>query len=67
MNALAIYALAACDIFTAFVQGFYWRLPENNLVFILFGLAFLVLCDVSPIYISFLELLFSLIAFLVLT
>ncbi|WOH01552.1 hypothetical protein DCAR_0520936 [Daucus carota subsp. sativus] len=32
MNALTIYALAACDILTAFVQGFYWRLPENNLV-----------------------------------
>ncbi|KAL8149125.1 hypothetical protein AgCh_006216 [Apium graveolens] len=31
MNALAIYALAACDIFTVVVQGFYWRLPENNL------------------------------------
>lgn len=35
MNALAIYALAACDIFTAVVQGFYWRLPENNLISVL--------------------------------
>lgn len=32
MNALIIYALAACDIFPAAVQGFYWRSPENNLV-----------------------------------
>ncbi|XP_017249492.1 uncharacterized protein LOC108220276 isoform X1 [Daucus carota subsp. sativus] len=35
MNALTIYALAACDILTAFVQGFYWRLPENNLISVL--------------------------------
>ncbi|XP_074368402.1 uncharacterized protein LOC141708596 isoform X1 [Apium graveolens] len=35
MNALAIYALAACDIFTVVVQGFYWRLPENNLISVL--------------------------------
>ncbi|GAB4841065.1 hypothetical protein Ancab_021810 [Ancistrocladus abbreviatus] len=32
MNALIIYALAACDIFAAFLQGFYLRSPENNLV-----------------------------------
>ncbi|XP_019453430.1 PREDICTED: heparan-alpha-glucosaminide N-acetyltransferase-like isoform X2 [Lupinus angustifolius] len=32
MNALIVYALAACDIFTAVIQGFYWRSPENNLV-----------------------------------
>ncbi|MBA0717893.1 hypothetical protein Golax_005669, partial [Gossypium laxum] len=32
MNALIIYALAACDIFPAAVQGFYWRSPENNLL-----------------------------------
>ncbi|KAK8497553.1 hypothetical protein V6N11_059672 [Hibiscus sabdariffa] len=32
MNALIIYALAACDIFPAAVQGFYWHSPENNLV-----------------------------------
>lgn len=32
MNALIIYALAACEIFPAVVQGFYWRSPENNLV-----------------------------------
>lgn len=59
MNALAIYALAAWDIFTAVVQGFYWRLPENNLVvFLLLGLlVFLVLCDIWAIYISFLEFL----------
>ncbi|KAL8143013.1 hypothetical protein V2J09_016045 [Rumex salicifolius] len=32
MNALIIYALAACDIFAVLVQGFYWRSPENNLI-----------------------------------
>ncbi|XWS31786.1 hypothetical protein CRYUN_Cryun23aG0106000 [Craigia yunnanensis] len=32
MNALIIYSLAACDIFPAAVQGFYWHSPENNLV-----------------------------------
>ncbi|XP_050203934.1 uncharacterized protein LOC126653968 isoform X2 [Mercurialis annua] len=32
MNALIIYALAACDIFPAALQGFYWRSPDNNLV-----------------------------------
>ncbi|XP_047337058.1 heparan-alpha-glucosaminide N-acetyltransferase-like [Impatiens glandulifera] len=32
MNALIIYALAACEIFPAAVQGFYWHSPENNLV-----------------------------------
>ncbi|XVF32854.1 hypothetical protein REPUB_Repub17cG0118500 [Reevesia pubescens] len=32
MNALIIYALAACDIFPAAVQGLYWHSPENNLV-----------------------------------
>lgn len=32
MNALIIYGLAACEIFPAVVQGFYWRSPENNLV-----------------------------------
>ncbi|GER44341.1 hypothetical protein STAS_21238, partial [Striga asiatica] len=31
MNALIVYALAACDIFPAALQGFYWRSPENNL------------------------------------
>ncbi|MCH95859.1 heparaN-alpha-glucosaminide N-acetyltransferase-like, partial [Trifolium medium] len=31
MNALIVYALAACDIFPAIIQGFYWRSPENNL------------------------------------
>ncbi|KAK6120156.1 hypothetical protein DH2020_046062 [Rehmannia glutinosa] len=34
MNALIVYALAACDIFPAALQGFYWRSPENNLVII---------------------------------
>ncbi|KAH6766483.1 heparan-alpha-glucosaminide N-acetyltransferase-like protein [Perilla frutescens var. hirtella] len=34
MNALIVYALAACDIFPAAVQGFYWRSPENNLVIV---------------------------------
>ncbi|KHN08657.1 hypothetical protein glysoja_024566 [Glycine soja] len=32
MNALVVYALAACDIFPAVIQGFYWHSPENNLV-----------------------------------
>ncbi|XP_062083425.1 uncharacterized protein LOC133789651 isoform X2 [Humulus lupulus] len=32
MNALIIYALAACELFPAAVQGFYWQSPENNLV-----------------------------------
>jgi hypothetical protein len=36
MNALIVYALAACDIFPAIIQGFYWRSPENNLVMFLF-------------------------------
>ncbi|THG19043.1 hypothetical protein TEA_008394 [Camellia sinensis var. sinensis] len=31
MNALIIYALGACDLFPAALQGFYWRSPENNL------------------------------------
>ncbi|CAH9085637.1 unnamed protein product [Cuscuta epithymum] len=32
MNALMIYALAACDLFPAALQGLYWRSPKNNLV-----------------------------------
>lgn len=32
MNALIIYALGACDLFPAALQGLYWRSPENNLV-----------------------------------
>ncbi|XP_057995184.1 uncharacterized protein LOC131168882 isoform X1 [Hevea brasiliensis] len=32
MNALIIYALAACELFPAALQGFYWHSPENNLV-----------------------------------
>ncbi|ERN16800.1 hypothetical protein AMTRI_Chr02g221500 [Amborella trichopoda] len=32
MNALIVYALAACDLFPAAIQGFYWRSPANNLV-----------------------------------
>ncbi|XP_009622588.1 uncharacterized protein [Nicotiana tomentosiformis] len=32
MNALILYALAACDLFPAALQGFYWYSPENNLV-----------------------------------
>lgn len=32
MNALVVYALAACELFPAAVQGFYWQTPENNLV-----------------------------------
>ncbi|KAG2697579.1 hypothetical protein I3843_07G112500 [Carya illinoinensis] len=32
MNALIVYAVAACDLFPAALQGFYWRSPKNNLV-----------------------------------
>ncbi|KAL3336458.1 hypothetical protein AABB24_032283 [Solanum stoloniferum] len=32
MNALILYALAACDLFSGALQGFYWYSPENNLV-----------------------------------
>ncbi|KAK1317947.1 hypothetical protein QJS10_CPA05g00289 [Acorus calamus] len=32
MNALIVYALAACELFPAAIQGFYWRSPENNLI-----------------------------------
>ncbi|XP_042518189.1 heparan-alpha-glucosaminide N-acetyltransferase-like isoform X1 [Macadamia integrifolia] len=32
MNAFIVYALAACELFPAAIQGFYWRSPENNLV-----------------------------------
>ncbi|XP_021889207.1 uncharacterized protein LOC110808136 [Carica papaya] len=32
VNALIVYALAACEIFPAVVQGFYWRSPKNNMV-----------------------------------
>ncbi|KAJ8443994.1 hypothetical protein Cgig2_020840 [Carnegiea gigantea] len=32
MNALILYALAACEIFPAALQGFYWGSPHNNLV-----------------------------------
>uniref|UniRef100_A0A6N2M913 Heparan-alpha-glucosaminide N-acetyltransferase catalytic domain-containing protein n=1 Tax=Salix viminalis TaxID=40686 RepID=A0A6N2M913_SALVM len=32
MNALIIYALAACDLFPAAIQGFYLGSPENNMV-----------------------------------
>ncbi|GAB2234458.1 hypothetical protein Drorol1_Dr00003712 [Drosera rotundifolia] len=32
MNALIIYALAACHIFSALLQGFYKQSPQNNLV-----------------------------------
>lgn len=38
VNALIVYALAACEIFPAVVQGFYWRSPKNNMVtFLLFS------------------------------
>ncbi|KAK4767112.1 hypothetical protein SAY86_014862 [Trapa natans] len=33
MNALVIFALAACELFPAALQGLYWRSPENNLVY----------------------------------
>ena len=32
MNALIIYALAACDLFPAAIQGLYLGSPENNMV-----------------------------------
>ncbi|WOL15813.1 hypothetical protein Cni_G24594 [Canna indica] len=32
MNALIVYVLAAAELFPAFVHGFYWCSPENNLV-----------------------------------
>lgn len=32
LNALLIYALAACDLFAAAMQGFYWKSPQNNVV-----------------------------------
>ena len=32
MNALIVYALAACDLFPAAVKGFYLHSLENNLV-----------------------------------
>lgn len=32
LNALLIYALAACDLFAAAIQGFYWKSPQNNVV-----------------------------------
>ena len=32
MNTLTLYALAACEIFPAAMQGFCWRSPKNNLV-----------------------------------
>ncbi|KAK8967531.1 hypothetical protein KSP40_PGU006401 [Platanthera guangdongensis] len=32
MNALLVYVLAACELFPAALQGFYWRSPSNNLV-----------------------------------
>ncbi|KAJ0581779.1 hypothetical protein HanHA300_Chr04g0145021 [Helianthus annuus] len=32
LNALIVYALAACDIFPAALQGVYWRSPDNNLI-----------------------------------
>lgn len=38
MNALILYAMAACDLFSGAVQGFYWYSPENNLVIIFFPL-----------------------------
>ena len=32
LNALLIYALAACDVFAAAIQGFHWRSAQNNVV-----------------------------------
>ncbi|OAY67520.1 Heparan-alpha-glucosaminide N-acetyltransferase [Ananas comosus] len=32
MNALIVFVLAACGLFTIFLQGFYWRSPKYNLV-----------------------------------
>ena len=36
-HALMIYILAACNILPVLLQGFYWRRPENNIVFSLFS------------------------------
>jgi len=38
LNALLIYALAACDLFAAAIQGFYWKSPQNNVVVTFMGL-----------------------------
>ncbi|EFJ36540.1 hypothetical protein SELMODRAFT_404643 [Selaginella moellendorffii] len=32
MNSLIIYTLAATDVLVVFVQGFYWKQPQKNLV-----------------------------------
>lgn len=32
MNALLIFVLAAVEVFPAFIKGFYWSSPHNNLV-----------------------------------
>ncbi|KAL6350137.1 hypothetical protein AAG906_004075 [Vitis piasezkii] len=37
MHALMIYILAACNILPVFLQGFYWRRPQNN-IFRLIGI-----------------------------
>ena len=40
MNALIVYALAACDLFPAAVKGFYLHSLENNLVILSFVLGY---------------------------
>lgn len=47
MNALIVYALAACDIFPAALQGLYWRSTENNLVDFLFPSK---LCSITSLF-----------------
>lgn len=37
MHALMIYVLAACNLLPLFLQGFYWKKPENN-IFRLIGI-----------------------------
>ncbi|XP_064956073.1 uncharacterized protein LOC103979454 isoform X2 [Musa acuminata AAA Group] len=32
MHALMIYVLIGCNVFPVFIQGFYWREPQNNLL-----------------------------------
>ncbi|KAK8939029.1 hypothetical protein KSP39_PZI011372 [Platanthera zijinensis] len=31
-NALVIYVVVACNIFPIFIQGFYWKKPNNNML-----------------------------------
>ncbi|KAJ7536276.1 hypothetical protein O6H91_12G062900 [Diphasiastrum complanatum] len=35
LNSLLIYTLAACGVILSFIQGFYYKVPQNNLVSII--------------------------------